>query len=73
MFVFGGRRSSSASQTRQILAISPDGTVRQVGVLPRALSDLAAVALGGHVVLAGGRDGSGHVSDALLTITIAPA
>ena len=43
--------------------------IHTVGSLSRPLSDLAAVALGGHIVLAGGRDSSGRVQDAILRVT----
>lgn|GEM_PF-7082245 len=69
VFLFGGREASPTSQTRRILAIGADGKIRTVGLLPRASSDLAAVALGGRVIVAGGRDGEGHVQDTILTVT----
>ena len=70
MFVFGGRDASATSQTRRILAINPGGKVHTVGALPLPLSDLAAVVLGRHVVLAGGRDSSGRVQNAILTMSV---
>jgi hypothetical protein len=70
VLVFGGRDASPTSQTRRILAIASDGSVRVVGLLPRPLSDLAAVALGDRVVLAGGRDNAGRVQDAILTASL---
>ena len=68
--MFGGREASAGSQTRRILAIAPDGSIRTAGLLPRPLSDLAAVALGGRIVLAGGRDSGGRVQDAILTVSL---
>jgi hypothetical protein len=79
VLVIGGHRASSGSsgssgsaggQTRRILAISPGGGVSLAGVLPRALSDVAAAALGEGVMLAGGRDSAGHVQSAILTMTL---
>jgi N-acetylneuraminic acid mutarotase len=69
-FVFGGRGSSPTSQTRAILAISPNGKVTHAGLLPVGLSDLAAVPLEGHIVIAGGRDQNGRVHDEILTATV---
>jgi hypothetical protein len=70
MFVFGGRSAALNGQTRRILAISPSGAVASAGVLPQALSDLAAVAIGGHILLAGGRDRGEHVHDGILTASL---
>jgi hypothetical protein len=70
VLLFGGRGASASSQTRQILAVEPDGSIRRVGELPLALSDIAAVKLGERIVLAGGRDSAGHVQDAILTMTV---
>jgi hypothetical protein len=72
VFVFGGRGSSATSQTRQILAIASTGGVETVGLLPTALSDLAAVSTAGHIVIAGGRDASGRVHDEILTASVTP-
>jgi N-acetylneuraminic acid mutarotase len=69
VLLFGGREASATSQTRQVLAIEPDGRIRRVGELPLALSDMAAAKLGERVVLAGGRDAAGHVQDTILTMT----
>ncbi len=73
VLVLGGREASPTSQTRRILAIAPDGSTQTVGLLPRPLSDLAAVALGSRVLLAGGRDNGGRVQDAILTVTVTPS
>lgn len=70
VLLFGGREASATSQTRQILAVEPNGSIRRVGELPRALSDMAAVKLEERIVLAGGRDAAGHVQDAILTMTL---
>jgi N-acetylneuraminic acid mutarotase len=70
VLLFGGREASATSQTRQILAIEPDGSIRRVGELPIALSDMAEVKLGERIVLAGGRDAAGNVQDAILTMTL---
>ncbi len=69
-FVFGGRGPSPTSQTRAILAISPNGKVTHAGLLPIGLSDLAAVPLEGHIVVAGGRDQSGRVHSEIFTATV---
>jgi N-acetylneuraminic acid mutarotase len=69
VFVIGGREDTPNSQTREILAISPNGVVSNAGTLPRPLSDVSAVALGGHILLAGGRDAAGHVDGAILTLS----
>jgi hypothetical protein len=70
VFVLGGRSDSSTSQTRRILSISTTGKVNPAGLLPIGLSDLAAASLQGHIVIAGGRDESGHVHDEILTATV---
>jgi hypothetical protein len=70
VLVVGGRGSETNSQTRRILAISPSGVVSDVGTLPRALSDVAAVALGEAALLAGGRDSAGRVQDAILRLSV---
>jgi Kelch motif len=70
VFVFGGRGANPDSQTSSVLAISPSGVVSVAGALPEPLSDLSAVALGDHILVAGGRNRSGHVSSALLALGI---
>lgn len=72
IFLLGGRGAEPDSQTRRILAISPSGAVSIAGALTQPLSDLSAVALGEHILIAGGRDQSGHVHDAILTLGIQP-
>ena len=42
--------------------------VQKAGTLPQALSDLAAVTIGGQVLVAGGRDAAGAVHDELWTL-----
>jgi hypothetical protein len=69
MLVFGGREAAPDSQSAQILAISTQGAVHAAGALPRALSDVAAVTVGDHVLLAGGRDGAGRVRDDVLSVS----
>jgi hypothetical protein len=69
VFVIGGRESAPNSQTPQILAISPNGAVTTAGALPRPLSDVSAVALGPHILLAGGRDATGNVDGAVMTLS----
>jgi hypothetical protein len=70
LLLIGGRGSDPNSQTRAILAISPKGAVSAAGALPRGLSDLASIPSGESVILAGGRDSSGRVQRAILTITL---
>jgi hypothetical protein len=72
VFVLGGRGAEPDSQTRSVFAISSSGAVSVAGALPQPLSDLSAVALGEHILIAGGRDQGGHVHDALLTLGIQP-
>jgi N-acetylneuraminic acid mutarotase len=72
MLVIGGREESSESQTDQILSIRANGEVRVAGTLPHPLSDAAAVALGGRVIVAGGRDAEGHVRSEILSIAAHP-
>jgi hypothetical protein len=72
VFVLGGREAQANSQTRTMLAITPDGTLGVAGMLPLALSDLSAVTVGERIVIAGGRDAGGRVHDAILTITLEP-
>jgi len=44
--------------------------VSVAGALPRALSDLAAVALGQEALLAGGRDAGGQVRAEILRVSV---
>ena len=50
----------------------PERSREHRGRVARALSDLAAVALGEHILVAGGRDQAGRVSDAILTLSVQP-
>jgi YVTN family beta-propeller protein len=61
VYVLGGRNAALNSPVARIVAVTPRG-VRVVGRLPLALSDLAAVALRGRIMLAGGRGSSGTIS-----------
>ena len=69
-YVLGGRGDSLAGQTardlgdRRRAAAACGGP----GRLPVALSDLSAVAVGGRVVVVGGRDAGGGVHDEVWTL-----
>jgi DNA-binding beta-propeller fold protein YncE len=57
------------SQRRAIWAIDPGtGHVRPAGRLPAPMSDLAATAAGGRILVAGGRDARGRVHGELLSL-----
>jgi hypothetical protein len=60
VYVVGGRRATTGSQTATVLAIDPrSGLVRRAGQLPLRLSDAAVVASAGAIVVAGGRTPTG--------------
>jgi YVTN family beta-propeller protein len=62
-FVIGGRGATTGSVVDSIVSVDPRRrTIRSAGTLSAARSDLAAVALGTHILLAGGSDGSGAVA-----------
>jgi DNA-binding beta-propeller fold protein YncE len=64
VFVFGGRGSDLNTQRSTVVGVDPaTGRVHRVGHLPAALSDLSAVSLPDRVLVLGGRDAQGHVSD----------
>jgi hypothetical protein len=69
LLVIGGRTTLTGSQTNEVLAVSPEGTVSVAGTLPRALSDIAAAQSGERVIAAGGQDATGHTQAAIFTIT----
>jgi len=63
VYVIGGRGGIQGTQTNAILAIDPvSGHVRPAGRLPVGLSDIGVASLGGVVMVAGGREGSGTLS-----------
>jgi YVTN family beta-propeller protein len=64
IYVIGGRGTLSDTPTDRIMAVDAERhRVVAAGRLPRPLSDLAAVPLGGgRIALAGGRDAGGAVS-----------
>jgi hypothetical protein len=69
VYVIGGRGSVQGTQTTQILAVDPaSGRVTPGGTLPLALSDSGAAVLGPAIVLVGGREASGTVSDRIYVL-----
>jgi N-acetylneuraminic acid mutarotase len=70
LLVIGGRGAGAGTQAQSILAISPAGAVTTAGQLPRATSDLAAVASGEGVLLAGGQGASGVPQDTILKLAL---
>ena len=66
-YVIGGRGGLLDSQSRAIWAVDPvTGKVRAAGRLPTALSDLGAASGPRGIVLVGGRDAAGRVSDQIM-------
>jgi hypothetical protein len=52
-----------------VLAVDPStGSTRPAGRLPRALSDIAAVAVPGVIEVLGGRDAAGAVRDEIIEL-----
>jgi len=70
LLVIGGRGEQPGSQRATILAVSPTGSVGVAGALPRALSDVTAVATPAGAVLAGGADASGHPRSEILALSL---
>ena len=72
VYVIGGRGAARDSLSARIVAIdAATGRIRSAGSLAHARSDLAAVATGDRIRLAGGREASGAVS-ALTELASAP-
>ena len=71
LLIIGGRGEREGTQHASILAVSPSGTVTVAGRLPEGLSDVAAVALGGPVIVAGGVDRRGRLHSGVLRVTVA--
>lgn len=62
--VIGGRGGDQGTQTARITAVDPaSGRVTPAGRLPVALSDAGVAGVGDAVVLAGGREATGTLSD----------
>ena len=60
---------SSSGPSRDVYLFDPgSGRVQTLGRLPHAVGHAAAVALGGHVFVAGGQDASGNVVSALTEV-----
>ncbi len=73
IYVLGGRGSLQGTQSREILAINPaSGALVAAGELPVALSDVGAATIGNDVLVAGGRERSGTVSDRLYVLSPGP-
>ena len=67
--MIGGRAGGAGGQTDAILAVDPrSGRVSAAGRLPRPLSDAAAVAEGGRILVFGGRDAAGAASDQIIAL-----
>jgi YVTN family beta-propeller protein len=72
-YVIGGRGAALNSPTARIVAVDPQTRrIRRAGSLSLARSDLAAVALGNRILLAGGRSAQGTESR-LSELVAAPA
>jgi hypothetical protein len=69
--VMGGASATTGLRTRAIYVINPhNGFVHRAGLLPVALSDIAAVDGSGQIIAAGGLDGAGAASSAIYSITV---
>ena len=69
VYVIGGRTTLAGGQTGAILAVDPaTGATRTAGALPHPLSDAAAVTDGKRILVIGGRDASGRVTDEILAL-----
>jgi N-acetylneuraminic acid mutarotase len=65
----GGRGATQGTQTAQILAIDPhSGRLSRAGRLPTALSDAGVTAYGDAVLVAGGREAGGALSDRVILL-----
>jgi hypothetical protein len=71
LLVIGGRAGREGTQHSSILAVSASGTVTVAGRLSEGLSDVAAAALGGRVIVAGGVDRRGRLHSEVLRVTAA--
>jgi YVTN family beta-propeller protein len=72
VYVIGGRGSSLTSQTARIVALDPaNGHVRVAGSLASPRSDLAAVTVGGRILLFGGHEPAGTTAT-ISTLVSAP-
>ena len=70
IFVLGGLNTATGLRTRAIYSISRSGVVHLAGILPLALSDLAATATAGQIVAAGGIDSAGVAATSIYAITV---
>ena len=70
LLVIGGRGAAAGTQHSGILAVSPSGTVTVAGTLSEGLSDVAAAAVDGRVILAGGVDRRGQLQSGLLRVSV---
>jgi Kelch motif protein len=72
-YVIGGRGDTLGSPSAAIWSVDPAaGTVRAAGRLPAAFSDLGVASGPQGVLLVGGRDARGRVSDQILRAQAAP-
>jgi len=73
-FVIGGRGAALGTPTGRIVAVDPvKRAARVVGALGRPLSDLAAVATGSSILVAGGRGSAGTVGALTRLVPASPA
>ena len=71
IFVLGGLSTASGLRTRAIYSISPSsGAVHLAGILPLALSDLAATSNAGEIIAAGGIDAAGVAGASIYAVTV---
>ena len=71
IFVLGGLNTATGLRTRAIYSLSPSsGAVHLAGILPLALSDIAATSTDGEIVAAGGIDAAGVAGTAIYAITV---
>ena len=69
VYLLGGRGASSGTESAEILAINPrNGAVTRTGRLPLALSDAAAAAVAGRILIAGGQSASGETQSAIFAL-----
>ena len=74
VFVLGGLNTATGLRTRAIYSISPrSGVVHLAGILPLALSDMAATSTAGQIVAAGGINAAGVATTSIYAVTVKPA
>jgi hypothetical protein len=71
IFVLGGLSTATGLRTRAIYSISPSsGAVHLAGILPLALSDIAATSTAGRIIAAGGINAAGVATTPIYAITV---